>query len=95
VLFRDLTVKGTNFDLQKEWVKGMKHKLRISVSKHKQDGGIVRCRTVTLRERILRALLGEKQKLMILIPGDSVETLSITEIEKEGGEENEQDKVVK
>jgi hypothetical protein len=59
----------------------MKHQLKISVSKEPQEGGIVRCRSVTLRERILRCLLGEKQKLMILIPGDSVESLSIKEIE--------------
>ena len=67
----------------------MKHQLRISVSKEPQTGGIVRCKTVTLRERLLRCLLGEKQKLMILIPGDSVESLSIKEIK--GGLKNEQD----
>lgn len=57
----------------------MKHKLRISVSKKPQTGGIVRCRAVTVRERILRCLLGEKQRLMILIPGDSVDSVSIKE----------------
>lgn len=68
----------------------MKHQLKISVSKKSQTGGIVRCRAVSLRERIIRRLLGEKQKLMILIPGDSVESLSIKEIEEEGGKEHEQ-----
>lgn len=68
----------------------MKHQLKISVSKKPQTGGIVRCRTVSLRERILRQLLGEKLKLMVLIPGDSVEALSIKEIKEEGGKEHEQ-----
>ena len=62
----------------------MKHQLKISVSKVQQKGGIVRCRSVSMRERILRCLLGEKQKIMILIPGDSLESLSIQEIKHEG-----------
>lgn len=66
----------------------MKHHLKISVSKHPQTGGIVRCRNITLREKIMRKLLGEKQKLMILIPGDSVEELSIKEVSDEGDESN-------
>lgn len=67
----------------------IKHKLTISVSKHPQTGGIVRFKNVSLREKLLRKLLGEKQKLMILIPGDSVESLSINEIETEGGGEDD------
>lgn len=63
----------------------MKHELKISVSKKPQTGGIVRCRNVTLREHVLRRLFGEKQKLIVLIPGDSVESLSIKEIEPQGG----------
>ena len=50
----------------------MKHSLKISVSKQPQNGGIVTCRNVTVRERILRFLLGNKQKVTILVPGDSV-----------------------
>ena len=67
----------------------MRHQLKIRVSKKPQTGGIVRCRNVTIRERVLRGLLGEKHKLIILIPGDSVESLYIKEIENEGGEANE------
>ena len=72
----------------------MKHELKISVSKKPQTGGIVRCRNVTLREHVLRRLFGEKQKLIVLIPGDSVESLSIKEIEPQGGTFYEQDKSV-
>jgi len=65
----------------------MKHMLRISVSKEPPDGGIVGCRHVTVRERLLRFLLGDKRRLTVIIPGDSVKALSIVE---EGGEDREQ-----
>ena len=67
----------------------MKHNLKISVSKKPQSGGIVSCRNVTIRERFLRFLLGDKQKLTILVPGDTVQELAISEI-KEGGLNHEQ-----
>jgi len=62
----------------------MKHNLKICVSKKPQEGGIVSCRNVSLRERVLTRLLGQKQRLMILVPGDSVDTVAITEV-PEGG----------
>ena len=64
----------------------MKHNLKISVSKMPQTGGIVTCRNVTVRERILRFLLGDKQRVTILIPGDSVQELAICETRKGGNE---------
>ena len=67
----------------------MKHNLKISVSKHPQYGGIVSYHNVTIRERFLRFLLGDKQKLTILVPGDTVQELAISEI-KEGGLNHEQ-----
>ena len=70
----------------------MKHNLKISVLKEPQTGGIVTCRNVTIRERILRFLLGDKRLVTILIPGDSVEELSICETTK-GGNDLEQSKV--
>lgn len=57
----------------------MNHNLSIHLSGHPDTGGVVRCQTVPLRERLLRLLLGEQRKLTILIPGDSVETLEIQE----------------
>lgn len=62
----------------------MKHHLKISVSKEPKPDGIVACRNVSIRERVLRFLLGNTQRLTILIPGDSVESLSIKEI-SDGG----------
>ena len=50
----------------------MKHNLRISVSKKPKYGGVVSCRTVSVRERILRFLFGNPMRLTIVVPGDSV-----------------------
>ena len=58
----------------------MKHTLRISVSKEEQDPGIVACSHVTVREKLLRMLLGDKRRLTVIIPGDSVKALSIVEV---------------
>jgi len=62
----------------------MTHRLKISVSKEPQNGGIVQCRNVTLREKMLTKLLGRREKVMILVPGNSVESVCITEV-PEGG----------
>lgn len=63
----------------------MRHNLNISVSKEPNSGGIVACKTITLREKLLTKLMGSKQKVVVLIPGNTVDTVSITEV-KEGGQ---------
>ena len=62
----------------------MKHNLNISVSKKPPEDGIVQCRNVSLREKLLTRLLGRREKAMILVPGNSVESVCITEV-PEGG----------
>ena len=47
----------------------MKHKLKISVSKEPQTGGIVTCRSVSVRERLLRLFFGKGRRVTVLIPG--------------------------
>ena len=49
----------------------MEHTLRISVSKEPASGGIVSCRNVSVRERLVRFLLGEKRSLTIIVPSGS------------------------
>lgn len=66
----------------------MEHNLRISVSRKPQNGGIVAIRSVSIRERLLRLFLGEKRKLTILVPGDTVSGIEINEV-KDGGDDNE------
>jgi hypothetical protein len=63
----------------------MKHVLKIGVSKAPPDGGIAACRKATVWERLLRPLLGSRRQVTVIVPGDSVRSLTITE---EGGDEN-------
>lgn len=57
----------------------------ISLSKAPSTDGIVACKTISVREKLLRRLFGKKSKITILVPGETVETLSITEV-CDGGE---------
>ncbi|HQA93793.1 MAG TPA: hypothetical protein PK155_07180 [Bacteroidales bacterium] len=43
-----------------------------------------------MRERLLRHFFGEKRRVMVIVPGDSVESVSITELPGGGDEVNEQ-----
>ena len=60
----------------------MKHTLKISVSKKPVSGGLVSCRQVSIRERLLRLLLGDRQRLTVIVPGDSVKEVAIKEIDE-------------
>ena len=62
----------------------MKHKLKISVSKEPQTGGVVTCRSVSIRDRILRFLFGDERRVTVLVPGDSVSEIAICETGKGG-----------
>lgn len=56
----------------------MKHNLSISVSN--KNSKIVTCKNVSLREKFMRLLFGDLHKVAILLPGDSVEEVAITEL---------------
>ena len=62
----------------------MERNLRISVSRKPMRNDVAALNTISLRERILRFLFGRKQKITIIVPGDSVKELAICNI-KEGG----------
>ncbi|AIG64791.1 hypothetical protein CATYP_10690 (plasmid) [Corynebacterium atypicum] len=56
------------------------HRLKLHIAKHiPDDPGIVGTRTVTLRGRIMRKLLGRKQRVTIVVPGNSVKQIDIAE----------------
>ena len=57
----------------------MKHNLKICIASGPENGGIVRCKTVRLRERVLRRLFGDTRRVTIIVPGDSVQALSVQE----------------
>lgn len=62
----------------------MKHNLSISVSK--QNGReILSCKKVNLREKFMRFLFGDLKRVTILVPGDSVQEVSIKEYVPGGG----------
>lgn len=61
----------------------MSHTLKIMVSKERPNGGVVACRRLTVREKFLRFLLGSPVKLTVLVPGDTVDEVAITEVRKE------------
>ncbi len=63
----------------------MRHNLKISVSKEPEPGGVVVCKRASIREKIMRLLFGDLRRVMVLIPGDSVEEVAISEI-KDGGD---------
>ena len=60
----------------------MRHTLKIMVSKERLSGGVIACRHLTVREKLLRFLLGSPVKLTILVPGDTVDEVTITEVRK-------------
>ena len=63
----------------------MKHKLNISVSKTPAEDGIISCKTKRFPKGCLKKLFGTSKKMTILIPGDSVEHITISEVDDEGG----------
>ena len=65
----------------------MRHTLKISVTKERQNDGIAAVRKVSVREKLLRFLFGDKAKLTVIVPGDSVEEVAITEVGKEAAHE--------
>ena len=64
------------------------HNLKISVSKKPLNGGLVAYRRVTIREKLLRFLFGNPVRLTVIVPGNSVESVSIERI-REGGDKSE------
>lgn len=70
----------------------MKHNLKISVS-DEGTTGLVRCKKTSIREKFLRLLFGESRRVTVIIPGDCVSELSITEARK--GEKNGENEICK
>ncbi|MDW5472818.1 hypothetical protein DB324_00455 [Limosilactobacillus reuteri] len=67
----------------------MANKVSISVTKHPRQDGVVSMRNVTIRERLLRLLLGKPHHLMVIAPGKDVQRLQINEVKEDSYERNE------
>lgn len=57
------------------------HRLKVSLTKNAPNDALLSTKRLTLRERILTALLGSKQNLTVLIPGNQVKTVEIIQPE--------------
>lgn len=57
----------------------MKHQVSIAVSKQPTNG-VVSFKHLTIRERLLRHLLGNLNHIMVIAPGDSVKQIRIKEV---------------
>lgn len=54
----------------------MRHQLNLDLAAREK---VVDLRRVTLRERLARLILGEPKELTLVIPGDSVDQVTITQ----------------
>ena len=63
----------------------MKHKLKINVANESPKEGIVACKKKKVRRGLLRKLFGtDADKVTIIIPRDSVNDVTICEVDERG-----------
>lgn len=67
----------------------MHHTMQISVGGKPQHNVAV-VRKFRVREKLMHRLFGSMTRMTVIVPGDTVEEVSITEV-KEGDESDEQD----
>ncbi|QIU87375.1 hypothetical protein [Trueperella pyogenes] len=56
-----------------------KHRLKVSLTKEPPRDALVSTKRISIRERILRFILGNKQELTVLVPGNQVHALEIVQ----------------
>lgn len=57
----------------------MRHQLNLDLADHQPREKVVDLRRVTLRERLARLVLGEPKEFTLVVPGDSVDQVTITQ----------------
>jgi len=62
----------------------MRHNLKVSIRKNPASEGVVQCKRVCIREKILQLLFGDVRNMTIIIPGNTVDAMYISEV-PEGG----------
>lgn len=55
----------------------MRHKVNLTLGNQAKREQLINLRTISLRERIARFLLGDKQKYTLVVPSDSIEQVTI------------------
>jgi len=56
------------------------HHVEIGIKKPNPNQ-VLAARKMTIRDRLLNAIFGDGHKMVVLVPGESVGTISITEME--------------
>ena len=79
-------VKGSNNEKLFEGGKKVKHNLKISVSKEPKQDGIVACKQMNPKDRKFKSMLNGMSGVMIIVPGNSVQDITISEVDSKGGE---------
>ncbi|PKY70200.1 hypothetical protein CYJ40_07060 [Brevibacterium ravenspurgense] len=60
----------------------IQHRLKLHIAKGiPEDTGVVATKIVPIRERLLRFFLGTRRQVTLVVPGDSVRQIDITETE--------------
>ena len=60
----------------------IQHRLKRHIAKDiPEDPGVVATKIMPIRERLLRFLLGKRRQVTLVVPGDSVRQIDITETE--------------
>jgi hypothetical protein len=67
------------------------HHVEIGIKKPSPNQ-VLDARKVTLRDRLLNAIFGDGHRMVVLVPGESVGTISITEMEVQETDETDQSK---
>lgn len=58
----------------------IQHRLKLHIAKDiPEDPGVVATKIVPIRERLLRFLLGNRRQVTLVVPGDSVDQVTITQ----------------
>lgn len=67
------------------------HHVEIGIKKPSPNQ-VLAARKVTLRDRLLNAIFGDGHRMVVLVPGESVGTISITEMEVQETDETDKSK---
>lgn len=67
------------------------HHVEIGIKKPNPNQ-VLAARKVTLRDRLLNAIFGDGHRMVVLVPGESVGTISITEMEVQETDGTDQSK---
>ena len=68
------------------------HHMEIGIKKP-DSSQVLAARKITLRDRFLNAIFGDGHKMVIMVPGESVGTISITEMDEQEMKTSEVNKV--